>query len=74
MADFCSILCLNESAAGGLNGKQGCCTREGAQEHQVRAALHAEERCVLLEEENERLREGCDDGVALEEDDLVMAQ
>lgn len=39
----------------------------------IKSELHfMQERCGLLEEENKRLREGCDNGVAPEEDDLVI--
>lgn len=41
----------------------------------IKSELHfMQERCGLLEEENKRLREGCDNGVAPEEDDLVRLQ
>ncbi|XP_062184358.1 uncharacterized protein LOC133888218 [Phragmites australis] len=41
----------------------------------IKSELHfVQERCGLLEEENKRLREGYDKGVAPEEDDLVMLQ
>ncbi|KAL6653037.1 hypothetical protein ACP70R_011962 [Stipagrostis hirtigluma subsp. patula] len=41
----------------------------------IKSELHfTQERCGLLEEENKRLREGYDNGVAPEEDDLVRLQ
>ncbi|TVU07420.1 hypothetical protein EJB05_47474 [Eragrostis curvula] len=41
----------------------------------IKSELHfMQERCGLLEEENKRLREGYDNGVAPEEDDLVRLQ
>ncbi|KAG8064034.1 hypothetical protein GUJ93_ZPchr0004g40481 [Zizania palustris] len=39
----------------------------------IKSELHfMQERCGLLEAENKRLREGCDNGVPPEEDDLVI--
>jgi hypothetical protein len=39
----------------------------------IKSELHfMQERCGLLEEENKRLREGYDNGVPPEEDDLVI--
>ncbi|KAF8729606.1 hypothetical protein HU200_017554 [Digitaria exilis] len=41
----------------------------------IKSELHfMQERCGLLEEENKRLREGYDSGIAPEEDDLVRLQ
>ncbi|KAF8737562.1 hypothetical protein HU200_014109 [Digitaria exilis] len=41
----------------------------------IKSELHfMQERCSLLEEENKRLREGYDSGIAPEEDDLVRLQ
>uniref|UniRef100_A0A0D9W2U9 Uncharacterized protein n=1 Tax=Leersia perrieri TaxID=77586 RepID=A0A0D9W2U9_9ORYZ len=41
----------------------------------IKSELHfMQERCGLLEEENKRLREGYDNGVPPEEDDLVRLQ
>jgi hypothetical protein len=39
----------------------------------IKSELHfTQERCGLLEEENKRLRDGYDNGLAPEEDDLVL--
>jgi hypothetical protein len=70
VADFCSILWLNLQLAVSMASRAAALARELKN---IKSELHfMHERCGLLEEENKRLREGCDNGVAPEEDDLVL--
>jgi hypothetical protein len=72
MADCCSIMWYNLQLAVSMASRASALARELKN---IKSELHfMQERCGLLEEENKRLREGHDSGVAPEEDDLVMME
>lgn len=72
MAYCCSILWFNLQLAVSMATRAASLARELKN---IKSELHfMQERCGLLEEENKRLREGYDSGIAAEEDDLVMME